>query len=112
MESVPRRTFRASDLPLSREPAKQCELVSAYPPNLDAFQFVPTVIDDKEFKHFNPLVSFVVNEDGSVSSVKIIRSTGSPRVDANLVQSVAEWKYKPQPGCKIETKMDVMIHVR
>ena len=87
-----------------------CQLVSANPPDFNPFQFVPKVAD---FTRLNrrPKVSFVVNEDGSVSNVKVLKGTGSPKVDAGLVKSIQAWKYKPQPGCTVETSMAVVIDI-
>ncbi len=87
-----------------------CQLISANPPDFNPFQFVPKVAD---FTRLNrrPKVSFVVNEEGSVSSVKILKGTGSPKVDAGLVKSIHAWKYKPQPGCTVETSMAVVIDI-
>ena len=89
-----------------------CQLISANPLGFRPFQFVPKVIDDKRFKNTRPRLTYVVNEDGSVSNVRVIKGTGSPKVDAGLVKSVQAWKYKPQPGCVVETSMVVTIDIR
>jgi len=91
--------------------AKQvCQLVSANPPDFNAFQFVPKVADFTKLNR-RPKVSFVVNEDGSVGNVKVLKGTGSAKVDAGLVKSIQAWKYKPQPGCTVETSMSVVIDI-
>jgi hypothetical protein len=64
-----------------------CQLVSANPPDFNSFQFVPKVADFTKLNR-RPKVSFVVNEDGSVSAVKILKGTGSSKVDAGLVKSI------------------------
>jgi TonB family protein len=87
-----------------------CHLISANPPEFNPFQFVPKVADFKRLNRF-PKVAYVVNEDGSVSNVKILKGTGSPKVDAGLVKSVLAWKYKPQPGCTFEMSMGVIIDI-
>ncbi len=92
-------------------PAKQvCQLVSANPPDFNPFQFVPKVADFTKL-NCRPKVSLMVNEDGSVSAVKILKGTGSPKVDAGLVKSIQAWKYKPQPGCTVESSMSVVIDI-
>lgn len=63
-----------------------CQLVSANPPDFNPFQFVPKVADFTKLNR-RPKVSFVVNEDGSVSNVKVLKGTGSSKVDAGLVKS-------------------------
>lgn len=87
-----------------------CQLVSANPPHFNPFQFIPKSAD---FTRLNrrPKVSFVVREDGSIDSVKVLKGTGSPKVDAGLVKSIQAWKYKPQPGCMVETSMSVVIDI-
>jgi TonB family protein len=87
-----------------------CQLVSANPPDFDPFQFLPKVVDFTRLNRF-PKVSFVVNEDGSVGNVKVLKGTGSVKVDAGLVKSIQAWKYKPQTGCTVETSMAVVIDI-
>ena len=87
-----------------------CQLLSANPPGFDPFQFVPKKIDFKQLNRF-PKVEYVVHEDGNVSNVKVLRGTRSPRVNAGLVRSIQAWKYKPQPGCTIDTSMVVVIDI-
>ncbi len=87
-----------------------CQLISANPPNFHRFQFVPKVVDFTRLNRF-PKVSYVVNEDGSVSDVKILKGTRSPKVDAGLVKSIQAWKYKPQPGCRFEMSMGVILDI-
>jgi TonB family protein len=87
-----------------------CQLISANPPDFNPFQFVPKEVDFKRLNR-SPKVTYVVNEDGSVSNVKILKGTKSPKVDAGLVKSIQAWKYKPQPGCTVETSMVVVIDI-
>ena len=87
-----------------------CQLASANPPDFNPFQFVPKVADFTKLNR-RPKVSLVVNEDGSVSAVKILKGTGSSKVDAGLVKSIQAWKYKPQPGCTVETSMSIVIDI-
>jgi TonB family protein len=89
-----------------------CQLISTNPRDFHPYQFVPAVVDDKRFKNRRPKVAYVVNEDGSVSNVKVLKGTGSPTVDAGLVKSIQAWKYKSQPGCMVETSMVVTIDIR
>jgi len=86
------------------------QLVSASPPDFNSFQFVPKVADFTKLNR-RAKVSFVVNDDGSVSAVKILKGTGSSQVDAGLVKGIQAWKYKPQPGCKLEMSGEVVIDI-
>lgn len=87
-----------------------CQLISANPSDFNPFQFVPKEVDLKGLNR-SPKVQYVVHEDGTVSNVKIFKGTGSPKVDAGLVKSIQAWKYKPQPGCTVETSMVVVIDI-
>jgi len=84
--------------------------VSANPPDFNPFQFVPKVADLTRLNR-HPKVSFVVNEAGSIGNVKVLKGTGSRKVDASLVKSIQVWKYKAQPGCMVETSMVVVIDI-
>ncbi len=87
-----------------------CQLVSANPPGFNPFQFVPKALDFTRLNRF-PKVAYVVNEDGTVSNVKILKGTGSRKVDAGLIKSIQAWKYKPQPGCKFKASGEVIIDI-
>ena len=94
-----------------RSTKQVCQLISANPPDFRPFQFVPAVVDDKQFKNRRPKLAYVVNEDGTVSNVKVLKGTGSSKVDAGLVKSIQAWKYRPQPGCTVETSMVVILDI-
>jgi TonB family protein len=87
-----------------------CQLISANRPDFHRFQLLPKVVDFTRLNRF-PKVAYVVNEDGSVSNVKILKGTGSPKVDTGLVKSILAWKYKPQPGCTFEMSMGVILDI-
>ena len=60
----------------------------------------------------SPTVKFLIQESGSVSEVRINRSSGVADIDKKVIESVSQWKYKPRPtGCgNIENQMTVTIH--
>lgn len=87
-----------------------CQLVSANPPGFNPFQFLPKALDFTRLNRF-PKVAYVVNENGSVSNVKVVKGTRSAKVDAALVKSIQAWKYKPQPGCKFEMSGEIIIDI-
>lgn len=94
-----------------REAAAQpCQLLAANPPDFNPFQFVPKALVFTRLNRF-PKVAYVVNEDGSVSGVKVLKGIGSPKADAGLIKSIRSWKYRPQPGCKFEMSGEVIIDV-
>jgi len=93
-----------------KTPPHVCHLVWANPPDLHPFQFVPKDADFTRLNRF-PKVAYVVDENGSVSHVRILKGSGSAKVDAGLVKSIREWKYKPQPGCTFDLSMGVVIDI-
>src|SRR5262245_44523708 len=59
----------------------------------------------------SPVVKFQINEDGTVSNVTIVRSSGVKDIDRKLLEAVSAWKYKSHPGCPVlDTEMTVSIH--
>jgi TonB family protein len=62
----------------------------------------------ESYKHA-PIVSFTIKEDGSIANVRLVRSSGIRDLDRQVLKAVARWKYKPNPGCTIETKMSLTI---
>lgn len=57
-----------------------------------------------------PVVKFQVNENGTVSNVKIVRSSGGGDIDRLVLDSISTWKYKTRPGCGIVyNEMTVLI---
>ena len=103
-------TGQAPDQTQHKTTPQVCRLVSADEKNSNRFRFVSKVISLKQLNRF-PKVSYVVNEDGSVTNVDILKGTGSSNVDADLVKSIQAWKYKPQPGCTFEMSMAVIIDI-
>jgi TonB family protein len=87
-----------------------CQLISANPPGFNPFQFLPKKVDFTRLNR-SPKVSWIVNEDGSVSNVKILKGTGDSKVNVGLVKSIQAWKYKPQPGCTFEGSIGVFIDI-
>jgi hypothetical protein len=46
-----------------------------------------------------PAVSFIIQEDGTVTDVKLIRRSGSSKVDKDVVEQTALNRYNRRPGC-------------
>ena len=74
--------------------------------SLTVSQLLPT-----EHYRQHPVVSYNIEEDGRVTNVKLVRSSGVPRIDKDFMEQTALNRYKPRPaGCGlIETKMDLTI---
>ncbi|HKH98997.1 MAG TPA: TonB family protein [Candidatus Sulfotelmatobacter sp.] len=58
----------------------------------------------------SPIVTFDVDESGTVRNARIKRSSGALAADQLALAEVRQWKYKPLPGCGIaESKALVTI---
>jgi TonB family protein len=49
----------------------------------------------------SPIVTFEIDESGTVSRTKIKRTSGSRSADQLALDEVRQWKFKPLPGCGI-----------
>jgi TonB family protein len=47
----------------------------------------------------SPVVNYVVREDGSISTVKLVKSSGLLCWDRAILATVKTWKYPKAPGC-------------
>lgn len=60
-----------------------------------------------------PVVRFLVHEDGTVSDVRLVRSSGVADIDKKLLEAYSGWKYKAQPGRPIvESEVSVVVDWR
>jgi len=71
----------------------------------------PFKILPKESYKRSPTIRYEIHEDGSVSNVTVIHSSGVIDIDRKWVDAIGGWKYKPRPlKCGvIETEMTVTI---
>jgi TonB family protein len=68
-----------------------------------------TFLPNESYKR-SPIVKFQINEDGTVSNTKIVRSSGVADIDKKVAAVVSSWKYLPGPGCPvIDSEMSVTI---
>jgi TonB family protein len=57
-----------------------------------------------------PIVTFEVDQTGTVQNVKIKRSSGSAAADKIAIDEVRHWKYESMQGCgTIQTQAAVVI---
>jgi TonB family protein len=62
-------------------------------------------------KYVSPVIAFDIDEAGTVSNVVVKRGSGDRDFDSALKDAIANWKYKPQPGCGIRnSEMIFSIH--
>src|SRR5579872_2242407 len=47
----------------------------------------------------SPMVNYVIKEDGLISTVKLVKSSGLPCWDRAILATVKTWKYPKAPGC-------------
>jgi biopolymer transport protein ExbD len=71
-----------------------CERMAPHPPELR----LPLKWREHRFYEY-PVVSFVVDESGEVSNIKIKRKGDLPEFTEWLVRSARKLKYPPAPGC-------------
>jgi len=45
------------------------------------------------------MVSYEVQEDGSVRGLRLVRHSGINELDQELIAIASDWKYQPRPGC-------------
>ena len=90
-----------------REYQKRCPL------KLDGKWHNVTIRRLQSGEHYlhSPLVSYNIEEGGTVTNVRLVRSSGASKIDKNFVEQTALNRYKPRlPGCGvIETQMDLTI---
>jgi len=66
----------------------------------------------ERYRH-SPVVSYAVDPDGKISSVKLVRSSGVKDIDAFVVDWVKNLRYKPAPGCEtLLVETDITIDFR
>jgi TonB family protein len=67
----------------------------------------------KDLKGFKtgPTIKYVIEVDGSVSNVSLVKSSGSKAVDETLLDAVKKSSYQPlKPGCgPIDSKATITI---
>lgn len=75
-----------------------------------SFPMGPFHFRDGESYKGAPIVKYQINEDGTVSDVKIKRNSGVNDIDRKVVRALFRWKYEQGNGCGIiETEMSVTI---
>lgn len=114
---MPAVLFLSTGVLIAQSPEKSngdakpaCQLTSANPPDFKPLQFVPKTANFTKLNRHTKF-SFTVKEDGAVSEVKTLKGSGSPKLDRGLIKSILAWKYKPMPGCTVETQGSVIIDV-
>jgi protein TonB len=76
----------------------------------------PRLSDQKVKQMATPRVGLllVVNTDGSVGDVRVMRSSGEEDFDQTMVDSVREWKFSPaiRKGRKVRCWVEQMVNVK
>jgi TonB family protein len=83
----------------------------ASPANSKRLQFVPEKLDAAGW-NLRPQISFSISDDGSVDDVRIVKGTGSLKVDAGLLNSIQAWRFAPQPSCRIASAEVILIDLK
>lgn len=48
-----------------------------------------------------PMVAFDIQQDGTVTNVRVVRKSGSKALDEKLRVAALRWLYEPRPGCRV-----------
>ena len=65
--------------------------------------------DDEKYRGA-PVISYTIQEDGSVIDLKLQRSSGVKGIDKYALQTVKGWKYRAMPGCPgVDTTVTLII---
>jgi hypothetical protein len=103
--------FASDNKPASSK--EQREYIKRCPLKLEGKWHSTTVSRLLPGEHYrqHPVVSYNIEEDGRVTNVQLVQSSGVPRIDKDFVEQTALNHYKKRlPGCGvIETKMDLTI---
>jgi TonB family protein len=74
----------------------------------------PRDLSDGPFKYLpgesykrEPVVGFQINEDGIVSHIKVIQSSGVRDIDRKVAAAAHDWKFKPQTRMWVPALDDV-----
>ena len=60
-----------------------------------------------------PLFKFEISEQGTVTNVRLVRSSGVKDIDEKILAAVSKWKWESMPGCGvIDSEMTVVIDFR
>ena len=90
---------------------KVCEKMPEFPGGEKALENYLSITMDSPtgaVKLQNPVVQFVVNTDGSVSNVKVVKSTGNAEIDKGVIKHVStmpKWTPGTQGGKKVRVEL-------
>ena len=90
---------------------KVCEKMPEFPGGEEALKNYLSITMDPPtgtVKLQNPVVQFVVNSDGSVSNVKVVKSTGNAEIDKGVIKHVntmPKWTPGTQGGKKVRVEL-------
>lgn len=57
----------------------------------------------------SPIVKLQINEDGTVSNVKLIRSSGVKDINRKMLKAASGWEFKAVPGCILDSEATIDI---
>jgi protein TonB len=81
-------------------------------PALGAHQAVYTPIAVRLRQEGDVQIQLTVLPDGSVGDVKILKSSGSPQLDAGALVSAGYWRYRPAMHNGMPVAANVKVNVR
>lgn len=81
-----------------RKQTGNCALRLLHRPEL---KFGDDLIQTGEPYRNTPVLRVDIEEDGAITSPKVIQPSEIKRLDARLLQNVSRWKYAARPGCGV-----------
>lgn len=90
---------------------KVCEKMPEFPGGEEALENYLSITMDSPYgavKLQNAVVQFVINSDGSVSNVKVVKSTGHAEIDKGVIKHVSsmpKWTPGTQSGKKVSVEL-------
>jgi len=88
---------------------EQCQVHAVSTPNPD----FPVIKDWKPVELAAPTAQLIIDRDGNVKSVRLIRSSNVSDWDRVFLDAVKHWKFSKAPNCELrKTTVSVDIDVR
>ena len=97
---------------------KVCEKMPEFPGGKEALENYLSITMDSPYgavKLQNAVVQFVVNTDGSVSNVKVVKSTGHAEIDKGVIKHVSsmpKWTPGTQSGKKVRVELTRLYNLK
>lgn len=90
-----------------REQSGKCAIKILKRPDV---KFPDNIIQPGESYLGRPVLRVTIEENGDMSHVQLLQSSGVHRLDTLLLTGILQWKYAPRPGCGI-IEANVVVNI-